>query len=67
MRTVTLQFNFRATPDINWSVKTELLVDEADDPIAAGYNAAAFIMQFQKGMTEGLVDNTPDDNESDGD
>ena len=63
MRTVTLQFNFRATPDINWSVKTEVLVDETTDAEEAGRSAADFIFQFQSGMTQGMIDYGSSDEE----
>jgi len=57
MRTVTLQLNMALGDlDMNWSVKTEVFVD--DDSLAeeAGRLAASFLMHFQTGMTQGFND-----------
>ena len=55
MRTVTLQLNFRATTDVNWSIRTEIIVDDDDQAEVAGEEAARFLMNFQKGVGVGLA------------
>lgn len=67
MRTVTLQLNVRANPEINWSVKTEVLVDNDQDAETAGAAASEFLMRFQQGMGEGFNQHfgNPDEDNND--
>jgi hypothetical protein len=46
--------NIRATTDINWSVKTEVLIDDEDSAEEAGREAAAYLSRFQNGMVQGF-------------
>lgn len=61
MRAVTLQLNIRASNDMNWSVKSEILVENDDDPEQAGVAAAQFLWRFQQGMLDGISNLKTDD------
>lgn len=66
MRAVTLQLNIRASNDMNWSVKSEILVENDENPEEAGVQAAQFLWRFQQGMLDGIGDlNTSGETEDD--
>jgi hypothetical protein len=51
MRTVMLQMNMRTTADLNFSVRTEILVEDKDAE-TAGKEAIEFLQRFAAGMSE---------------
>ena len=54
MRTVTLELNFKATEEMHWSVKSEVLIENDHNPEQAGHDAAQFLWRFQAGMIQGF-------------